>query len=399
MKVIVPAIEDWLDLDFIAKKTRNPMGFPINWELKNGSSFEILTYEQKTEQFEGWKGDLAWFDEPPPRDKYIATVRGLVDTNGRCWLTLTPLSQPWLYDELFTNPNGQDVFCVTMDIRDNLIREKDGLITGYLTEQAIKKFENSLKPEEKEARIHGRFMHLTGLVFKSFDLDKHCIEDMSIPKEWTRYMAIDPHPRVPTAALWVAVDPDENYWVYDELLMGDMDIAQISNALKAQEGPHPAKMRYIDPSADKDNALEGGFNTRKELMKNGIFTVRANNDWDYGKGCIDSALSPVWDHFKAKDIPRLHIVRDRCPRLVYELTHYVWDNYRNQEVKSPKQKPIKKDDHLIDCLRYILAMNPVFINEQGDNEDESRIAYKGTYTKYPAVNKSGMSGSYRDLTA
>ena len=53
MQVIVPAIEEWLNLDLVAKKTRNPMGFPIHWRLKNGSTFEVLTYEQKTAHYEG----------------------------------------------------------------------------------------------------------------------------------------------------------------------------------------------------------------------------------------------------------------------------------------------------------------------------------------------------------
>jgi len=395
MRVIVPALEEWLDMSFVSKKVRNPMGFPIYWELKNGSSFEILTYEQKTDQYEGWKGDMAWFDEPPPRDKYIATIRGLIDSNGRAWLTLTPLKQPWLYDELFANADGANVFAVTMDIRDNLIREEDGIHYGHLTEEAIRKFENSLKPEEREARIHGRFLHLTGLVYKQFDSNLHLVDSIKPRKEWTRYMAIDPHPRTPTHCLWIAIDPEDNLWVYDELVLGNMDIQQMSNAIRAQEGPYPAHIRYIDPAMDNDNTLEGGFNARKEFMKHGIYTIRANNDWPYGKNAVETALQPVWNHFLGKEVPRLRISKNGCPRLVYELLHYVWDDYKHQgEDKTPKQKPMKKDDHLLDCLRYILAGNPVFVS---DEEEEVSVVYKGTYTKYPAQVEGG-SRDYRSLT-
>jgi len=101
-EVILVFFEEWLDNSLVAKKYRNPMGIPVKWEMKNGNVFDILTYEQATEQWEGWKGHIFWGDEPPPRDKYVATLRGLVDEGGRCWLTLTPLKQPWIYDDIYT---------------------------------------------------------------------------------------------------------------------------------------------------------------------------------------------------------------------------------------------------------------------------------------------------------
>ena len=149
-EVILAFFEEWLDLTKI-KRSRNPMGIPVKWELPNGNSFDILTYEQATEQWEGWKGHVVWFDEPPPRDKYIATLRGLVDMGGRCWLTLTPLKQAWLYDEIYTKADNEKIFVETVDMRDNTT----------LTEKQIKQFESSLTEEEKEARLHGRFLHLS----------------------------------------------------------------------------------------------------------------------------------------------------------------------------------------------------------------------------------------------
>jgi hypothetical protein len=42
-------------------------------------------------------------------------------------------------------------------------------------------------------------------------------QSFPIPKEWTRYMALDPHPRVPHAFLWIAVDTWGDAWAYREL--------------------------------------------------------------------------------------------------------------------------------------------------------------------------------------
>ena len=38
-----------------------------------------------------------------------------------------------------------------------------------------------------------------------------------IPKEWTRYFALDPHPVVPHAGLWLAMDKWGDAWAYREL--------------------------------------------------------------------------------------------------------------------------------------------------------------------------------------
>jgi phage terminase large subunit-like protein len=382
-EVIIPFLEEWLDPSLIKRKIRNPLGIPIKWILKNGSVFDILTYEQTVEAFEGWKGHIAWFDEPPPRDKYIATLRGLVDYKGRVWLTLTPLNQPWIYDEIYTISDPNRVFVVTADIRDN----------PHLSESAIKEFELSLTEEEKEARIHGRFMHLSGLVYKEFNPDINICEPPDIKPTWTRYMAIDPHERTPTAVLWFAVDNNDNHWIYDELWLADMDIEQIAHAIHAQEGSNIPRIRLIDPHNDKDNAVAGGFNIRKELMKHGVYCERANSDPALGKSRIRQALKPRYSSIFKTEIPQLRVSRD-CRQTIYEFQHYVWDEFRrNREEFGSKDQVKKKNDHFMDCLRYIYNHNPRYIVP--DEEEADVVKYEGTYAKYPT--QVAASRSYHSL--
>jgi len=368
-EVIIPFLDEWLDMDLVEKKWRNPSGVSVKWLLKNGSVFDILTHEQTTEQFEGWKGHVAWFDEPPPRDKYVATLRGLVDFNGRRWLTLTPLTQPWIYDEIYANQDP-NTYVVTMDIRENL----------YLSEEAIKEFENSLTYEEKEARLHGKFLHLSGLIYKEFDPAVHIVPARQIPPHWTRYMAIDPHERKATAVLWLAVDEADNHWIYDELSLSNMDIQQMSEIIKVQEGELPAKIKLIDPHADKDNVAAGGFNVRKELMRHGVFTQRANSDPMLGKARIRRALTPRFSHVLKRSVPQLRVF-ERCTNTIFEFQHYIWDEHRrNKEEYALKETAKKKNDDFMDCLRYIYNFDPRYIPLE---EEEDDTEYTGTYTKYP----------------
>ena len=390
-EVIIPAIELWMDStvggSYIEQKIRNPIGIATKWIFKNGNQFDILTHEQSTEQFEGWSGDLAWFDEPPPRDKYIATRRGLVDDNGRTMLTLTPLKQPWVYDDIYVNDDPQ-YFTVTVDITDN----------PTLSKEAINEFANSLTEEEKEARLHGKFRHLSGLVFKEFDPEVHIWSNPKAQKHWTTFFAIDPHPRTPTACLWVSVDEHDQLYILDELWLPEMTTSEIANIIKAQEVNIPGvRIRFIDPAMDKDNELAGGFNVRKELAKHGIACTRANNDFDYGVNKIHEALRPRFLPLLNASIPRLR-VSNRCKHIIYEFQHYIWDEYTMRpEDHSEKQKVKKKNDHFIDCLRYILNSNPRYYRA---DEDEGEVEYVGEYTKYPTNNIRSVSkgGSrYYDL--
>ena len=382
-EVIIPFLEEWLDGSLVAKRYRNPIGVPVKWTLKNGSVFDILSHEQNTEQYEGWKGHVAWFDEPPPREKYIATLRGLVDWKGRNWLTLTPLTQPWIYDEIYTNTDKKRVNCVTVDMRDN----------PHLGEEAIKEFEANLTEEEKEARIHGRFLHLSGLVYKEFTPGTHVVDNFKVPSLWTRYMAIDPHERTPTAIMWLAVDTKGNHWIYDELWLEGMDLKTIAHAILAQEGLDKPRIRLIDPHNDKDNLIAGGFNVRKELMKHGVFCQRANSDTQLGKSRIRKALMPMYNPLSKTVQPQLKIFRS-CTQTIYEFQHYLWDNYkRNVEDYGLKDQVKKKDDHFMDCLRYIYNFNPQFYSNE--HEEEEEVQYTGKYVKYPT--RAPKRGSYRSL--
>ena len=67
------------------------------------------------------------------------------------------------------------------------------------------------------------------------------------------------------------------------------------------------------------------------------------------------------------------------------------------EDHDPKQKVKKKDDHFLDCLRYILNANPRFwrMEDEGDGE----VQFVGEYTKYPTSTplRTVKASAYYDL--
>ena len=85
-----------------------------------------------------------------------------------------------------------------------------------------------------------------------------------------------------------------------------------------------------------------------------------------------------------------------CRQTIYEFQHYIWDEYkRNKEEYELKEQVKKKNDHFMDCLRYLYNFGPRFIRQEGDDEEEPQT-YKGTYVK-TKTHSEGRSSSYNKL--
>lgn len=66
---------------------------------KCGSVIYLRSYDQRPDTFEGIDYDWEHFDEPPPEKHLNAIERGKVVTNAPSWFTMTPLSQPFIFDK------------------------------------------------------------------------------------------------------------------------------------------------------------------------------------------------------------------------------------------------------------------------------------------------------------
>lgn len=346
--IIIPKLREWIPKGEIAEIKKNPQGVEILWVLKNGSTLELMTYEQESDKFEGADSDWVWFDEPPPRAIFIASYRGLVDRNGKCWFSMTPLKEPWIKNELWDKQKDTNASIdgFIFDILDNV---------GFgLTKKAVIKFEEMLTPEEKESRLRGKFMHLAGLVYKEFDYSVHAIKPFEIPLDWPIYLAIDPHPRTPHAVLFMAVSPDGTKYIFDELFRACL-VEELAQYIKAKLNGRKPRMVLIDPASGIPNPISGG-NFQTELAKHGIFTVKASKELSLGITRVKRALTP-----KFNGTPEIFFF-NTLKETFYEFSNYVWDDYKgkSQTERNPKNAPRDKDDHMMECLYRLLLSEPKY---------------------------------------
>lgn len=361
--VIVPKLREWIPEAAILEVKKNSVGVETEWWVKgyNGavSHLQIMTNEQDSDLFEGWDGHFVHYDEPPRREIYIACMRGLVDHGGRAWFSMTPLKEPWIYDEIYLKAGNlsaaggrDDIFAVEVDTLDNV---------GYgLTQQSVDDFARDLSTEEREARLRGKYRHLSGLVYKEYDPLKHIVAPIAIPPEWPRYVSIDPHPRNPHAVVWAAISPRGELYVYDELYI-DALIPELCRQIKAKTGTQRVVKWVCDPSAFNRSPMDDTC-WADEFHRQGIPIVEGSKDL----GLAIRLTKERWEGVD-KVHPELFLF-NTLSRLPWELSRYQWDEWSGKasERRAPRERPKDKDDHAIECLHRIVLCKPTFRDTSRD---------------------------------
>jgi hypothetical protein len=255
------------------------------------------------------------------------------------------------------------------------------------------------------------FGAMSGSLIYEMNDEYTLVDGFNVPPEWTRYFALDPHPRVPHAGLWVAMDPWNDAWVYREfwpskvcfrydatgkLLGAPGSVPQDDNRvtihdwleclkyLESKDNPEnqgkdeKIYRRVLDYAARSfgqgttDDPEQPNFQQRfisigRDLDLN-LYFEDAKKDREVGHEMVNQWLKPREVDDGGKGFvkkSRLHIMRDRCPELVYQIK-----NFRNanlsasqSEVKDPQFRPIQKRAHLCDDMRYFVMANPEFVVE------------------------------------
>jgi len=349
-EVIWPKYESMLPRSEVSSERRYSSGEIKKIGFRNGSTVEFLSYEQGTKLFEGWTGDWVWFDEPPPRDIFTACYRGLMRYGGIIFITATPLTEAWIYDELFLKaglgPDQPDVF--VLPTRGN----------PYLSDAEVELYAATVPEDERPARLDGVFKHLAGLVYKEFGM-VHRIQSFPIPKDWTRLMVQDFHPRTPCAFLWAAVDPQGTLYFYDELKI-DSTIPKIAEVLKLKEKleyGRAVQHRGIDslaatPDRNTGKSALKEFRTQGELLK-----------WPLSFRCTTKnhalGFKAVHEYLTLKNgKPGCYFFDDKVPNTISAMLHYQWADFTGEKNIDKTMGGVHA--HFADDVRYICVQRPTY---------------------------------------
>ena len=324
---------------------------------------ESFKHAQLSAESSYW--DFIHFDEPCPRELFVAHKRGLVDRNGKFWVNCTPISEVWINDEFC--PPGQNVL---VHARDGLVFDK--LVGGgatrfvvtwsisdnpYNSKEAIAEFEAGLTREERECRIYGLPLHMAGLVYKEFVYDLHVLCDLpggwedyrTPPRDCTIRVWFDYHIRLPQAVLFFATDPQGRVYVYDELFNDNL-LEPVAEAIVERLKGRWAVDMEIDPLAVIPHPVTEE-SIVDELAKYGLFFEKSTKDLALGINKVRERLSER----DPQGMPTIFF-SPYLTQTLFEFTHYVYD--------LDKNRPVDRDNHMMENLYRAILNGLAYVDPE-----------------------------------
>jgi len=355
---IVPELKKWFPsnrVDVKYETSKEGKFYESRWVTDTGFEFTLMSSEQDTKEFESTDLGWVWIDEPLRREVYTATIARL-RTGGILFWTMTPLSySAWIKDEIYDKRDGKNADYVTATVWDNC-KDIEGT-RGMLSKADIDRMISQYPVDEAKARIDGEFGHTLGKVHKNFDRKIHVIEPFKIdPSNFVTFMALDTHPRVEEAVLWMAVDRQGTKYIIDELWFKGTD-AEIAGQIKTIEKAGNMRIgdRLIDPSAFNNDKRSGEESFADRLMYLGLNFRHGSKNLIEGIRRTEEAFYNEVKEGQMIVKPEVYIFSN-CVRLIKELDNYVWDEYKGKgsDERNPKPSPKDINDHFVEDLHRLL---------------------------------------------
>ncbi|MDZ4347034.1 MAG: hypothetical protein U1E51_31875 [Candidatus Binatia bacterium] len=361
--------------------------------LSNGSTLQVMSHGQEVTDFGGSSLHCILNDEGPKSSIYRENKMRLLDVGGRIYTAFTPPDDEsasweaaWIYDQLYEK--GLDGPGKNPKIDSFTLYTEDN---KYLRPEDIQEIVEGLTPSQREVRLHGRFLHLTGRVFalytdktqhwcftcnnvviangtkclncKDTDVIEFChlVEPFEVPTSWPILMVIDPHPRKPHALSWFAIDPTDDVWQVAEMEMDcePLEVKKAVDRLETDRHFHVVK-RIMDPNMGESpdsSSKKTAQKVRESFDEVGLRCDMADDDQITGRTRVKELLKP--DPRTRR--PRFHVFQT-CHRTNYQMNRWTWGEWArySTDIRDPKPSTMKKHDDFPKNIIYLVNSRPMF---------------------------------------
>jgi len=322
-----------IPLELIRGKTNKPNtpdGFQTIRVSHVSGGTSLLTFKSYDQGRTKWQSETlhgVWLDEEPPLEIYTEAMTRIVKMGGIGMLTFTPLK------------GMSDVVAQFIEPAEGADTSAQGIVSAtwddapHLTEEAKTALYAALPPHEREARSKGVPALGSGRIYPYTEDGSQgiVIDDMYIPAHWPRMYALDVGWNR-TAAGWFAWDRESDVvYMYSEHYQGEQEVTLHAKAIKARGAWMPG---VIDPHAN-DRSQRDGERIMALYIDEGLELTKADN-------AVEAGILRVWLRMATG---RFKVFRS-CVNTLNEGRLYRRDL---------KGKIVKKNDHLMDVIRYGMA--------------------------------------------
>lgn len=242
--------------------------------------------------------------------------------------------QHWLHKFFFDNKTeAREVFLTTP------------YENKYLPRDYLKSLEETLVGFRKERLLNGKWVQAEGAIYVDFDMLKHVVDKNSFLIDTTGALSLISYKRIifgadsnfpkPRAAVMLGVRGDGSVDLIDEFYEERAHVTKLRDWIEGWAEKRKAAVEVFHDPSDPD-----AIDTLDEGRK--ISCSKADNK-------IIPGISEVSRYF-ANDLIRINRT---CVNTIKYLQTYRWKKGAEEEV------PEKKDDHLMDALRYALNSTKV----------------------------------------
>ena len=266
------------------------------------------------------------FDEEPPLSVYLEALTRTMATGsfpgGMMLLVFTPLNGWSEVVESFLNPvecAAANRYCVQAgwDHVPHLTpTEKESMLAAY-------------PPYQRDPRSKGIPQLGSGAIYPVAE-SEISVDPFQIPPHWPRVYGMDVGWNR-TAALWLAQDPESRtYYAYAEHSYAHAEPSENARAIRGRGEWIPG---VIDPAAGGRSQVDG-TQLIEQYRELGLHLQPAIN-------AVEAGLSTVWELLVGNQLK------------IFKTLASFWEEFRLYR-RDEKGRVLKKDDHLMDCLRYAI---------------------------------------------
>jgi phage terminase large subunit-like protein len=313
------------------------------------------SYDQGRESFQGTAIHVVVFDEEPTgsgltgSEIYSEALTRTMTTDGIIMLVFTPLSGwsplvlSFLPDRKFPS--------------DCIVKGKDGLSRWvinltwhdaiHLSEKEKAAAEAAYLPHEREARMMGVPSAGAGKVYTTLESD-FVVESFKIPLDWPRAYGMDVGWGC-TAAIFAAYDEfNDVIYIYDEYYSKETVPVIHAQAIKHRAGDW--MFGAIDPASIGAGKQKDGIGLLEEYRELGLNVYPAPNS-------VEAGIARIQNFLTAGRIK----VFSHCQNFLQEYRLYARDD---------EGKITKKNDHLMDAWKYLMATFFRIMSVKPEKEDK-----------------------------
>jgi hypothetical protein len=193
------------------------------------------------------------------------------------------------------------------------------------------------------------------LVYPAWDRSVHVIEPFELDPYWPRFRSIDPGWHNPTACLWGCLSPDGIMYFYKEHYGSGSTVSEHAQAIKGLSGRDVYEWTVIDPSASA-KTLASQKSVLMQFQEHGILCIPGDNR-------LEDGISELNEWYRIKDdgYPNIQVF-STLQNFIDEIEHYRYEILTPEQAgrRDPRERPIPKGDHLMDCKRYLIMSAPEY---------------------------------------